>query len=191
MMTTKRGRKGEPPTIVEVPDEAPPPPQTEVEATVITAEYSVPEKIGRRSTDWVKRIVKLVLSQSTSILDIWKDERGHWSTRRLLLWGWTIFGMWLMHLEATARVYLVTKANGEQEVITPHFLNNAWIQAWMITEGALIVAVFGPVVADYLKNAAPALAAIGAAARDSLPAVVKERRDKAREAGSDGTEWTE
>jgi hypothetical protein len=188
MMTVKRGRKGEPPSIIEVPPEEPDP---KAEATVTTTEYSIPASAGRRSTDWVKRVISLVLRQSSSIFDIWKDERGHWSTRRILLWAWTGLGWWAITREITAKVYVVTKMNGEQVIINPHFLNNAWVQAWMITEGAFIVAVFGPVVADYLKNAAPAIAAIGAAVRDSLPAVVKERRDRAAEAGSDGTEWTE
>lgn len=116
---------------------------------------------GRRATDWVIQLYRGARANTLAIFQIWKDERGYWSTRRILLWIWTILGAWVIYREVTARVYVV-----RETIITPHFLSNAWIQAWAITEGAFIVAVFGPVVADYLKNAAPALTAISTALRE-------------------------
>lgn len=155
-----------------------------------TAEHSVvlPPVSGDAQVEKVVTgIVGRVIVQTNSVLNIWKDERGMWSTRRILLWVWTWFGLWVMRLEVVARVYVT---NGV--VVQPHPLNNAWIQAWQITEGALIVAVFGPVMIDYFKNAAPAMTAISGALRDRItdPKVIA-RRDNAADVGSDGTEYTE
>lgn len=120
-------------------------------------------KQGRRAVDWVFVPLVFAAKQASNIFQIWKDERGAWSTRRILLWFWTILGAWALWTEVTARVYVVNET-----IITPRFLSNAWIQAWMVTEGAFIVAVFGPVVADYLKNAAPSITAIGTAIREKI-----------------------
>jgi hypothetical protein len=161
-----------------------------------TAEYAVvapgeSKPIGRRATDVVSHavagLVTRVFMQTNSIFNIWKDERGYWSTRRILLWFWTGLGFWAIWREVTARVYIVNET-----IIHPHFLGNAWIQTWMIVEGAFIAAVFGPVMVDYFKNAAPAMTAIGGALRDNvIEPKVLERRDRAAAAGSDGTEYTE
>lgn len=146
---------------------------------------SVP--FGRRASDFATGVVTRVYEEASGIAAIWKDERGRWSTRRILLWAWTFLGAWSIWLEMTAKVYVVRNT-----IITPHFLNNAWISAWSVTEGALIVAVFGPVMIDYFKNAAPAMTAIGGALRDrAIDPVVAARRDKAAEVGSDGTEYNE
>lgn len=118
---------------------------------------------GRRATDWVIRAAGRVYRSAGNILEIWKDERLRWSTRRILLWAWTGLGFWALRHEVVARVYVVNDT-----IITPHFLSNAWIQAWTLVETAFIVAVFGPVVADYLKNAAPAIASISSAVRDAI-----------------------
>lgn len=155
-----------------------------------TAEHSVvlpPVSGDAKVEKVVAGLVTRVYVRTTNFLNIWKDERGNWSTRRILLWTWTLFGLWVMRLEVVARVYII---NGT--IVQPHPLNNAWIQAWQITEGALIVAVFGPVMVDYFRNAAPAMTAIGGALRDKIiDPIVTERRDQAADAGSDGTEWTE
>lgn len=145
-------------------------------------------KQGRRAIDWVFMPLAFAVKQASNIFDIWKDDRSHrWSTRRILLWCWTGLGFYAIWLEITARVYIV-----HETIIQPHPLNNAWIQAWSVTEGAFIVAVFGPVVVDYFKNAAPAMTAIGGAVRDRvIEPVVLARRDRAAEVGSDGTEYNE
>ncbi len=133
---------------------------------------------GRRAADVVAHtatgLVTRVVHEGNSILEIWKDDRSRrWSTRRILLWAWTGLGFWVIRSEVTARVYVVG-----DKIIHPHFLSNAWIQAWMVTEGAFVVAVFGPVVADYLKNAAPAITAIATGLRDRVidPVLVRDPR---------------
>lgn len=139
----------------------------------VTGEHPAPatgtesEPFGRRATDYITHaasgLVTRVVQEGGNILGIWKDERGYWSTRRILLWIWTGLGFWAIVREVVGRAYVV-----RDTIIQPHPLNNAWIQAWMVTEGAFIVAVFGPVMVDYFKNAAPAMSAIGSALRDRV-----------------------
>lgn len=122
--------------------------------------------VAKRVTEVATRVYFF----TNNILSIWKDERNQWSTRRILLWVWTFLGFWAIVREVTGRVYVI-----RETIIQPHPLNNAWIQAWMVTEGAFIVAVFGPVMIDYFKNAAPAVTAIGSALRDRV--IEPVRRD--------------
>lgn len=145
-------------------------------------------KQGRRANDWVFRPLMFAIKQANGILDIWKDDRSHrWSTRRILLWIWTWLGANAIWMETHAKVYLIGGT-----VITPHPLNNAWIQAWAACEGSFIVAVFGPVMIDYWKNMAPAVTAMGAAVRDKIvEPIVLARRDKAAEVGSPGSEYNQ
>lgn len=147
-------------------------------APMYVAAPSPKEWWGRRAADVVAHtatgIVTTVIHEANNILDIWKDDRSRrWSTRRILLWVWTGLGFWMMRREVLAKVYVV-----RETIIQPHPLNNAWIQAWMVTEGAFIVAVFGPVMVDYFKNVAPAVTAIGGALRDRVidPVLVRDPR---------------
>lgn len=113
--------------------------------------------------DWVFVPLTFAVKQASGIAEIFKDERGAWSTRRILLWVWTFLGAWCIWVEVTARAYVVMDT-----IVTPHMLSNGWVQAWTVTEGAFIVAVFGPVVADYLKNATPSISAISGAIRNNV-----------------------